>query len=197
MGQGQWVHWIIPLIAVGVWILTQLLKAGSEQQQRRKQQKADGPRRPGGDIDRFLEEIQRRRRDGEKKRPPPEPVVRETPRPVKPPPLPPMPRRVERPVERVPPPRPVRTSAPRQVVPPPVEVVVLEEVKEVAPAIAEANVAPAERAAFRAPTVTAVRTPTPGAKMLGDLLRTQGGLQAAILMNEVIGPPKCKRPRHV
>jgi hypothetical protein len=197
--QGHWIQWVILLIGVAVWIFTHLLKAGNEQQQQRKRQAQGGnapARRPAGDIDRFLEEIQRRRRDGEKKRAPaesapPAPTVRETSRPVKPPPLP---RRVERPVERpplVPPPPPRRRPpepAPRpqpQVAPPPVELVVMEEVREV------------ERVPNRAPTVTAGKAPTPGAKMLADLLRTRDGLQAAVLLNEVIGPPRCKRPRNV
>jgi hypothetical protein len=99
----------------------------------------------------------------------------------------------------LPPPRQRPTERPRPVLssPPPVEVVVLEEVKpaEPAPGIAEANVAPSERAAYRAPTVSAAKAPTPGAKKLVELLRTKEGLQAAILMNEVIGQPRCKRPR--
>jgi hypothetical protein len=197
--QGNALQWIIPLIAVAVWIITHLLKAGNDQQkQRRQQQPPQGggtPRRPAGDIDRFLEEIQRRRKDVDKKPPPvesapPAPVIRETPRPVKPPPIP---RRVEPPVvvsqRRRPPEIPQR---PRQVVPP-VELVVLEEVKEVTTGIAEANVAPSARAAFKAPTVSAAMAPTPGAKKLGEMLRTKEGLQAAILMNELIGPPRCKR----
>ncbi len=194
-----WGHWVIILIGAAVWIFSHLLKAGNEQQQqqrRQQQQQGGGPRRPGGDIDRFLQEIQRRRQGAPKSPPaervPPPPVVRETPRPVKPPP---MPRRVER--ERapvLPPPRQRPTERPRPLVPP-VEVVVLEEVKPAVPVsgIEEAHVAPSERAAYRAPTVSAAKTPTEGAKKLVELLSTKEGLQAAILMNEVIGPPRCKR----
>src|SRR5437660_2081730 len=157
--QGHWIQWVILLIGVAVWIFTHLLKAGNEQQQQRKRQQPQGggapARRPAGDIDRFLEEIQRRRRDGNNKRAPaesvpPAPAVRETPqRPVRPPPLP---RRVERPVERapaMPPPRQRPAQRPRPVVAPPAEIVVLEEVKpsEAMAGIAESNVAPSDRAA--------------------------------------------------
>jgi hypothetical protein len=191
-------QWIIPLIALAVWIITHLLKAGSEQQQKQRRQQQQGgaapARRPAGDIDRFLEEIQRRRKKPPAESAPPPPVVRETPsRPVKPPP---MPRRVERPpVSRSRPPEIPRQ--PRQVVQPPVELVVLEEVKEVAqaPGIAEANVAPSERAAYKAPTVSPVKTPTEAARTLAEILRTRDGLKTAVLLQEVMGPPRCKRRR--
>jgi hypothetical protein len=196
----NWAQWVIPLLVLAVWIITNLLRAGNEYQKQQRRQQAQGNtpgRRPTGDIDRFLEEIQRRRRDGGKKAPveaPSVPVVQHPPRPVKPPPLP---RRAERQV-RVPPLPRTRTPA-SQVVAPPIEVVVLEEVKpaEATMGIAEANVAPSERAAYRAPTVSAVKTPTPIAKALIDLLRTREGLQSAMLLQEVIGRPMCKRPRKV
>jgi hypothetical protein len=76
-------HWeilIIPLIALGVWILGTIFKG--EEERARGPNRPRGPgegrtRRPVTDLDRFLEEA-RRRRDGEK-RPPRTAVARPAP----------------------------------------------------------------------------------------------------------------------
>src|SRR6516164_3785374 len=80
-------HWeilIIPLIALGVWILGTLFK-GEDERNKRGARGPGGsvrrapPRRPVTDLDRFLEESRRRREAEERERalpvPPPRPVA--------------------------------------------------------------------------------------------------------------------------
>jgi hypothetical protein len=75
-------HWeilIIPLIALGVWILGTLFKTGEDDKMKRGVRRPGsvagrGPsRRPVTDLDRFLEEARRRREQEERPKPPPAP----------------------------------------------------------------------------------------------------------------------------
>src|SRR5579864_3093234 len=74
MGGGDWIKWVIPLIAVAVWILSNLAKNREEP---RRQRTAPPPRPEDGmgpvrrrtpvEVDRFLEEVRRRREAAEAK----------------------------------------------------------------------------------------------------------------------------------
>ena len=70
----NWEILIVPLIALGVWILSTVFR-GAEAEKDKARRPADGappPRRPTGELDRFLEEA-RRRREKAQRIPPPEP----------------------------------------------------------------------------------------------------------------------------
>src|SRR5438270_7083007 len=70
----QWQAWIVPVIALGVWILSHLLR-GNEQDKKAPpldRQKGKGPggrqKEPLTDLDRFLREVNRRRQNAEERR---------------------------------------------------------------------------------------------------------------------------------
>ena len=70
----NWEILIVPLIALGVWILSTVFR-GAEEAKDKPRRQADGaipPRRPTGELDRFLEEA-RRRREKAQRIPSPEP----------------------------------------------------------------------------------------------------------------------------
>jgi hypothetical protein len=175
-------HWeilIIPLIAVGVWILGSIFKGVEEERQKDRLRRPGGdggmgprPRRPVTDLDRFLEEARRRRQAAGERRPEPTPEVRErapeSPRPTV---LParPVPTRTERPrpaapVKQTPAPRRVDDAplpaSPRRQTPPspipevrPVPVTVVVPVETRAEAEAKALTAlPAVKVTPAAPT---------------------------------------------
>jgi len=115
---------------------------------------------------------------------------------------PPMPESFDSPPnsEDVPPPLPAgpRTVTPanrpmpplrfRRTVPPPLPA----QVPAVVPVVTPAPMLEPPR---RAPTVSAPsRPPSPAVKQLLELLRTPQTVRAAILLNEVLGPPRSKRP---
>lgn len=179
----NWGIWVVPVIALAVWILLQI-RAPEAPPQRPRQQPLEGgdrPRQPSGDVGRFLEEIERlRQRSAPERQEAPTvqeavpvesagPAVFERPSP------PPSPRpRAEKP--KVKNPRPVT--------------VVAQPVLDVLP------VDPPRPAA--APTVAAPWKPrraSPAAAQLTSLLQTPGSLQTAILLQEVLGRPRCRRKR--
>src|SRR5262249_53877723 len=89
-------HWevlIIPLIAIGVWVLSTIFKSVEDERQKERLRRGPGsqgggprPRRPVTDLDRFLEEARRRRQTAAQPRP--EPVQEVRPRPSEQPPPP-------------------------------------------------------------------------------------------------------------
>ncbi|HXG12966.1 MAG TPA: hypothetical protein VNK04_24625, partial [Gemmataceae bacterium] len=106
-----WEIWLVPLIAMAVWILGSLLRGGLEERQRDNLPRpgpgggpeGGRPSRPVSDLERFLEEVHRRRqaaaekRERESPREPPSsspervesrPRPRSVPAPVRPPPPP-------------------------------------------------------------------------------------------------------------
>src|SRR5947209_18888250 len=114
----HWEIFLIPLIAMGVWLLGTIFRNAEEERARMaRRPPGDGgvrvpQRRPVTDLDRFLEEARRRREAGDKGRspaPPPEVVVVPPQRVTRP-----APAQEQRPQREAPrrPPRPVPTSAP-------------------------------------------------------------------------------------
>jgi hypothetical protein len=167
-------EWIIPVIVFVVWVLNQLLRSRENDEPVRPRPGAPN-RSPTNDIDRFLQEIDRLRRKGaeergESERPPARPVPRA--RPVPPP------------VQRArPAPRPLEVR-PVQSAP---EVVVVEAAPaRPAPpaAMPELRVQPVDRRGDRRPSATATAV---------ALLRSPQTLAAALVLQEILGPPKCKR----
>jgi hypothetical protein len=190
-------HWeilIIPLIALGVWILGTLFK-GEDERNKKTGRRPGGslgrpaPQRPVTDLDRFLEEARRRREAEERQRPAPPP-----PRPT-----------VSRPPLRE------RPSRPRAVTPrpaPPVLRVTDEAITvPVARPVMEMPVAetplPVPRQAIEAPpppppatpaTVTE-RRPSPILQQVRMLLSKPQTAGTAFVLREIFDRPRCQRRR--
>lgn len=188
-------EWIVPVIMLAVWILASLVKSAEDgpKQPKPGEQLPDGaPPRPQSEVDRFLEEINRMRRRQEEEQRQPEPPRRSDP--VSPPTPPPVvavlvePKPVEpttapdfeKPAAPVGKPRTrlmksrraeSRTAPPRQPV-----VIVEASPPHVAPCIA-------------------VPEPSQAVAQLRAMLRSPQSIQAAILLREVLGPPRCRRRR--
>lgn len=177
-------HWeilIIPLIALGVWILGTLFKGEDE----RNKRGARGPggsvrrapsRRPVTDLDRFLEESRRRREAEERERvlpvPPPRPVVSR----------PPLRERVAKPRET--PPRIAPAMPPQES--PPVAVPVARPVEE---PVAQAPPLPP------APPTRSQDRPSPILRHVRTLLSSPQSAGAAIVLREILDRPRCMRRR--
>ena len=207
---------IIPLIALAVWILQYIFRGPEEnnKQQPGRPRPAAAPQRPAGprprrpvtDLDRYLEETRRRRVQGED-RPPPievapersardEALERERRRVAAPKPPPPPPPRV------VPVP-PQRTLQP---IAEPLRPVVAEIVPVAVPVQSPINARTEQAATMRgaelaAPQVDSRRreerrvAATPVQKELARLLRAPQGLAAALVLQEIFGEPLCRRKR--
>ena|SRR5438105_10029963 len=164
-------EWIVPVVVLIVWLISTILKSReAEEPVRPRQPGGGGGRKPTGDIDKFLQEIDRLRRKSTEEQPAQPPRVRPVPTPVP---------RVK-PVPRL----------------KPAEPVVIEAAAIVAPAqIAPEYIAPI--AAARAPRVaqvsgTGVRH-SPGVTAALHLLRAPRTVAAALVLQEILGPPKCRR----
>lgn len=196
-------EWIVPVVVLVVWILMQVIRPAEEQAQEkdaRPMPPGDGTApKPASEVDRFLEEINRMRRkaaEDQGRSPPPEPP---RPRPAQIPMVEPASRRVEeviplgRRVEQIPtvepvakapsPQSPPSQSRPRRTVPAaPPPAVPIVEMLAAAPALPSMH--------KKAQTTT-----PPGAAVnLQALLRTPGSVRTAILLHEVLGPPRSRRP---
>ena len=208
---------LIPAIAVVLLIVGGIMRGVAQAQEEEKQRQLrkrqrtaprpeGAPARPpagsGNELDRFLQEVQRRKR-GEQAPAEPVPVAK---------PVPPRPR------ERPPAPRRPRTEqpAPRsrsgrraEVVAVAEEVLPVVEVVEERPApIWEPRTAGPMDAILPIDPQTAeqaYRTATPATRppivvqpavvQLGELVRSQQSLRAAMMLGEILGPPRCPARR--
>ncbi len=171
----MWELLIIPIIAVGVWIVSTLLRNAEETKNAgKKPEKVT-------DLDRFLREV-RRRQEGRE----PEPALR---------------RRVDREEEpqraerrREVPPR-TRRRAPVQAEAIPV-VLPVDEV-EVVTAVPVLSVleAPPLPGGMAANAALTSRLPSAALVGLRDLLASRDGLCKAMILHEVLGPPLSHRRR--
>ncbi len=195
--------WVIPIIAFIVWIISQVIRAGQQANlpQGPQRQPQVRPLRPAdAEIDRFLEEINRRRQ-AQAGRPVEErvPPRREAPavQPVEAPA--PKPARV-RPAPRVKPvsqPPPVRRPAaslvePLPTPPPPPTPPPMPNLVQTAQAQAAAIAAEVGSLEFKPIAPVKRPEPPPLLKRLREML-TSDGIRAAILVNELISPPRCLR----
>jgi len=173
----MWEWLIIPIIAVGVWIVSTLLRSAEE---------AKGPgKKPEKvtDLDRFLREVRRRKDGGEREPAPPRRVERAEE----------SPERMER--RREAPPRARR------------RVSVQEEAIPVALPVDESPTAPAvtvvpvmhvhEAPALREMPADAPLRRVPSAALVGlrELLASRDGLCKAMMLQEVLGTPLSRRRR--
>lgn len=174
-------EWIVPVVVLIVWLVSTILKSRENAEPVRARQPGGGDgRKPTSDIDRFLQEIDRLKRKsaeerGETARPVPRPKpVQSVPR-VRP---------VVRPVRLEPAsrvmaaePPPVVTAAPLVIPPGPT------------------FVTPSTPPAPARPATTQVAGPrlSPAAAVALGLLRSPRSLAAALVLQEVLGPPKSQR----
>jgi hypothetical protein len=191
----QWEILIIPLIALGVWILGTLFKTGEDEQTKKGGRKPGGPsgrgpsRRPVTDLDRFLDDA-RRRRETEERRgkpalppPPPQPVIVRAPLSERPP----------RPREA-----PPRSKPPVRREEVPVAIPIARIVAE--PALPEAVLVEPRGHLSAEPPVIAPKSTrdtriSPIVQQVRALLSKPQTAGAAFVLREILDRPRCMR-RH-
>jgi hypothetical protein len=179
-------HWevLIVVIAFAVGLLSWIFGKAEQPQARRRPPGMDGPapgNRPQTEIERFLEEISRmKRRAAEEQR---GGATEDIPRPASRPVPVPRPKRVERM------PRPAPSLPPRER---PAAIVAAPPPVPAPPPLEGVGVAAVEPPSSRAPQVMIRSRTTPAAAQLGSLLRSPQALQAAVLLHEILGPPRCR-----
>jgi hypothetical protein len=180
--------WIVPVIVVIVWVINAILKSRENEEPVRPKRSGGGPREgrnPVGDIDRFLQEIDRLRQKTAEERGTavPPPVVRAVPR--------------ARPVP-APTPSRVRPSARPPLVVEPLPV--LQVTSPAAPIVQP--IAPAPRYGDTARTLVPSMAGRMAATYAIDLprvnealslLRSRRSAATALVLKEILGPPKCRR----
>jgi hypothetical protein len=198
-----------------VWIISAVVKASQDNGPRRRPEGRPRPfddrpraeRTSSSDIDRFMAEIDRLRRKGEglpaggragEPRPAPRPII-ERPRSLEPRPRPQEPRRErerdrdrdrERRVRQAPRPAPTPTPPPlTRTESVPILRPVAPERPAPPPAAPPKPARPAKPAAVGAPPPV-----SPVAKTLQSVLRSPQGPAAALILAEVFGEPRARRP---
>jgi hypothetical protein len=198
-------HWevlIIPLIALGVWILGTLFKGEEERAKKgvRRPGNLSGrapTRRPVTDLDRFLEEARRRREAEEKRKAPPPP----------PPPPPPRPSSSRPPLSERPPRqretslRPARPTVRAEEIPMAIPVVrpaappVVAEVVVTAPRLQPVAELPPPSPPTPIPTLQRDVRPAPIPQQVRSLLSKPQTAGAAFVLREIFDRPLCQRRR--
>jgi hypothetical protein len=217
----NWQAWIVPVIALGVWILSHLLR-GSEQDKKAPPRGRQGenppgrPKEPLTDLDRFLREVNRRRQNAEERRPGPaaKPPTILTAQPVAERPRPSMPK----PVRAVPPrrqagrpaPAPNKTPSTPAFQPEPLTVLPADGKPLHAISLPASEQTPLAfptsseiiRIATPAATATLAKM-APAIRQAGSspvppfltLLSSAENLKAAMVLREIFDPPLCHRRR--
>jgi hypothetical protein len=200
---GGWDVWIIPIIAIAVWIIGALVRSREEDRGRKVTRPVGRPGSPQGpeaatELDRFLRELHRRRQVTEQQ----EARERAAAPPLTVEPVSPRPRPV--PPERTGPRRPAPRTTRRPVAGPvrqtiPTVIPVTQPVPVAAPS--PPSVQPVPVATVAAP----VESPPPEAipvlppshlkQTLDGLLQSPDRLRAAVVLQEILGPPVCCRRR--
>jgi hypothetical protein len=158
-------EWIVPVVVLIVWVVSTIMKSREEEPVRPRKPGTEPGRKPTGDIDKFLQEIDRLRRKSAEEQ---GRVVR---------PAAPAPPRV-RPVTQAARPKPAARIEAAVSLPP-----VVERVPGIAPAQAlPPSVRPAAQPRLPAGPTAAFH-----------LLRSPRTLASAVVLQEVLGPPKCRR----
>jgi hypothetical protein len=194
-------HWeilIIPLIALGVWILGTLFK-GEDERLKKNVRRPNGPprrpppRRPVTDLDRFLEEARLRREAEERRKAPPPPPPRPS---ISRPPLSERPPR-----QRETPQRPVRPTIRIEEIPValpadrPVAVPVVAEAVLVAPRPKPATETPSSTSPPAIPIATCETRLSPLLQQVRSLLSKPQTAGTAFVLREIFDRPLCRRRR--
>jgi hypothetical protein len=183
----QWEILIIPLIALGVWIMGTLFKSEDDKTKQGARGRGNVPnrgpsRRPGTNFERFLEEARRRREAEDRPKAAPAP----------PPPRP----RVSRPPLRERPPQP--REAPPLIRPKEVPIAV-PVAQPIAPPPSVEPVAVAPQAGGDAipavPTIARDLRPSPIVQQVHSLLSKPQTAATAFVLREILDRPLCKRRR--
>ncbi len=213
----DWIKWLIPLIALAVYILSNMAKEREETRRPLRplppplpppQDTGDRPKRSPSEVDRFLEEVRRRREEtakpAEAKPAAPRPVaerqpvaerpaVEQRPRPQRPAPAEalsrPRPSGKEEPVKQQRPPA-RRPAAGQEAIP----VVQLASLPAAVPSLL-APPQPSPELGTVHLSVPPARAVSPAAQQLMELLKTPQTLRTAFLLREVFEPPRCRRAR--
>jgi len=179
--------WIVPVIVVIVWVINAILKSRENEEPVRPKRPGGAPqegRNPVGDIDRFLQEIDRLRQKTAEERgtavPPP----------------------VVRPVPRA---RPVPTAAPSRARPPrpPLAIEPLPVVQPASPAVPIVQPAVSggrlgDTARTLVPSMAgriaaSYSIDLPRVNEALKLLRSRQSAATALVLKEILGPPKCRQ----
>jgi hypothetical protein len=181
----DWPVLVIALIPVAVWILATIFRGVEEAKEKGRppRPRGDGaqvkvPRRPAGELDRFLDEARRRREPSPKRRAEPTvtgPLELERVPVEKPAPRPPV-------VVRREPPKPRKAEAP-------VPVPVAPPVVVVAPPLPEPPLPPPPQLRPAVPP----RPASPLVARLGGMLRDRDSLALAFVLREVFDRPVSQR----
>lgn len=182
----DWQAWIIPVIAVGVYIVSQLMSREANKRPAARPtpppprppeepaaKPGQRPARVSTEMDRFLEEVRRRQK------PPPKPREADQPQPS-PRPAATIPVRIPEPVR-------TRVSKPAEVIPRAIPVLKAVPL----PAAPELSAPPQ-------PAVVAMPPPRPATKavlQVRELLKNPQGLAAALVLREILDKPVSCRPR--
>jgi hypothetical protein len=190
--------WVIPVVALIVWILSQVSRAGQANPPQPPPRPAPRKGRSSTEeIDRFLEEINRRREQQKQQQQARREVVEavlveEVPEVRRERPKPPPRQRPTAPPPRRKPAVPTVEAVP--VPPPPPPIPAPAPVPEV-PALLPPTLPPTEEVGsleFRPIAPVPQRQPSPTLVRLREMLTAQG-IRTAILVNELLARPKCLR----
>jgi hypothetical protein len=177
---------LLVTVVLGVWFLITLLRK-TEEERRSRERSASRSERPApppkkrlppADIDRFLEEVNRRRRQAPEGQTRPAPKPRPT---------------VSGPATTG---RASRPPAPARPVPPTAAARLAEAVVAVAVPTSTASWADNQTpgpVTAPGPTQVTPRRQSESLHLLVDLLRSPRSLRTAVLMKEILGPPRCRR----
>jgi hypothetical protein len=189
----------IVIIAAAVLFLSNIFRGEKEKRDPKRPRPIDRPRSQEGNVDRFLEEINRRRREASDRRgplvappieaPPPRRVESPRPPPAKRPAGIPAETRVRRPA---PAPRPKEEISSRIGRPAPPTATPVTPV-----VLAPLEVPETPRAAIPAPAAAKVIVHPPAAATarLLPLLHSRQAMRSAILLQEILSPPLARRRR--
>jgi hypothetical protein len=178
-------EWIVPVVVLIVWLVSTILKSrGADEPVRPRQPGGGDGRKPTSDIDRFLQEIDRLRRK----------TADEQPVAARPAPPPPPPR--VRPAQGPPRVRPAKKPVRLEAVP---EVVAVEAAPVIRPlaamdtgAYGPAPIAPARPSQIAQVSMVELRQ-SPGVAVALKLLSSRRSIAGAVVLQEVLGPPKCRK----
>jgi hypothetical protein len=177
-------EWMLPVFIVVVWIVQYVLRNREKEEPLRAARGKPGDRpanrNPGSEIDRFLQEIERmKKKSGEERPEPPKPNRAPLPKVL--------------PVVAKPP--RVRPVAPRVSVGPAnaesVPVIAIERMPTSTPSAAALR--PVGTLVTAPKAIARPRRLSPALDGALRLLRSPQSAASAIVLNEILGPPKCKR----
>src|SRR5262245_7228541 len=203
----DWIKWLIPLIALAVWVLSNLARNREEPRRPTRSSppaggSGDPPstprRRSSAEIDEFLQEVRRRREVNEQRKVKKAPANQEPRRPVEAPRARPslsIPEPVMPPAPPPPPPPVVPVPAISLPRIPTASTLAKEEI--VVARVVSEPVKPAQRTVQPAPTVTVTARrigPPATPKQILQMLRNPQALARAIVLREIFEPPLSRRP---